>query len=50
MIAVQAGGRASDGHRDVLDIQPHSLHQRTPFYVGSKGFVDMAEHYLTNEN
>jgi fructose-1,6-bisphosphatase I len=39
-IAEQSGGKASDGYRDILDIEPESLHQRTPFYVGSTQLVD----------
>jgi fructose-1,6-bisphosphatase I len=46
MIAEHAGGRASDGTGDILDIQPHELHQRIPLYIGSTQFVDMAEQYL----
>ncbi len=42
----QAGGRAIDGERDILDIDPESLHQKTPIYMGSKEFVDMAQEYL----
>jgi fructose-1,6-bisphosphatase I len=46
LITEQAGGRASDGERDVLDIQPSSLHDRVPLYMGSKEFVDEAEKFL----
>ncbi|HTJ49623.1 MAG TPA: class 1 fructose-bisphosphatase [Cyclobacteriaceae bacterium] len=42
-IAEQAGGKASDGQRRILDIEPKELHQRTPFYVGSKNMVEKAE-------
>ncbi|HEY8937899.1 MAG TPA: class 1 fructose-bisphosphatase [Cyclobacteriaceae bacterium] len=42
-IAEQAGGKASDGQRRILDIEPNELHQRTPFYVGSKNMVEKAE-------
>ena len=35
-IAEQAGGRASDGHRRLLDVQPNSIHQRTPLVVGGR--------------
>lgn len=45
-IAAQAGGYASDGRRDILDIQPDSLHQRTPLFIGSRSLVEMAEEYL----
>ncbi len=42
-IAEQAGGMATDGRRRILEIEPRSLHQRTPFYVGSKNMVRKAE-------
>lgn len=38
-IAEQAGGEATDGKNRILDIQPTTLHQRAPFYVGSKSMV-----------
>jgi fructose-1,6-bisphosphatase I len=34
-IAEQAGGSASDGAKRILDIQPASIHARTPLVVGS---------------
>ncbi|MFT4559143.1 MAG: fructose-1,6-bisphosphatase I [Planctomycetaceae bacterium] len=37
----QAGGVAIDGKRRVLDIQPNSIHQRTPLVVGSR--IEMAD-------
>lgn len=41
-LAVQAGGRGSDGQINVLDIEPTELHQRCPFYVGSPVMMDEA--------
>jgi len=38
----QAGGVASNGEQRILDIKPTELHQRTPFYVGSKNMVEHA--------
>lgn len=35
-LAEQAGGIATDGKRRVLDIEPESIHQRTPIIVGSQ--------------
>lgn len=49
MIVEQAGGRASDGHQNILDIEPESLHQRVPLYMGSSEFVDLAEEKLAAE-
>ena len=46
MIVEQAGGRASDGARRLMEIQPESLHERTPVYMGSRAFVELAESYL----
>jgi fructose-1,6-bisphosphatase I len=42
-IAEQAGGMATDGKSRVLDIKPETLHQRVPFYVGSKNMVQKAQ-------
>jgi fructose-1,6-bisphosphatase I len=36
MIIEQAGGAATDGSQRILDIQPTSLHQRVPVFLGSK--------------
>ena len=38
-ICEQAGGLAVDGNKNILDIQPKSLHQRTPFYCGSEEMI-----------
>jgi len=35
-IIEQAGGAATDGQQRILDIQPTSLHQRVPVFLGSK--------------
>lgn len=45
-IAEQAGGKASDGYRRILDIQPDELHQRVPFFCGSEKMVDKAEEFM----
>lgn len=42
----QAGGKASDGARRILDLQPTELHQRTPYYIGSRAMVEKVEWYL----
>lgn len=39
----QAGGLASDGARRIMDIKPTELHQRVPFFVGSKNMVHKVE-------
>ncbi|HEX8188091.1 MAG TPA: class 1 fructose-bisphosphatase [Pyrinomonadaceae bacterium] len=40
-LAEQAGGWASDGRQQILDIQPRDVHQRTPLIVG--GPAEMEE-------
>jgi fructose-1,6-bisphosphatase I len=42
-IAEQAGGYGSDGRGSILDIQPTSLHQRTPLFLGNRDLVKQAE-------
>jgi fructose-1,6-bisphosphatase I len=42
-----AGGRATNGKQRILDIQPTELHQRTPFFVGSKDMMDELDSHLT---
>lgn len=38
-IAEQAGGKATDGQRCILDVRPVSLHQRSVLYIGSTDMV-----------
>ena len=45
-IAEQAGGYASDGVGDILEVRPHSLHQRVPIFIGNKDLVQKAEAYI----
>jgi fructose-1,6-bisphosphatase I len=45
-IIEQAGGKASDGTRRVLDIEPSSLHQRVPCFMGSYDDVTEVEEFL----
>ena len=45
-IIEQAGGKASDGFKRILDIQPKSLHERTPLFVGSTEMVRQAEEFM----
>ncbi|HRN90982.1 MAG TPA: class 1 fructose-bisphosphatase [Ferruginibacter sp.] len=45
-IVEKAGGVATDGKQRILDIQPTAIHQRTPFFIGSKGMMDELESIL----
>jgi fructose-1,6-bisphosphatase I len=47
-LAEQGGGKASDGFQRILDIQPTELHQRVPFFCGSKNMVTKAEEFMQN--
>ncbi len=42
-IMEQAGGYASDGQQNILEIQPQSLHERTPLFIGNRHLVQDAE-------
>jgi fructose-1,6-bisphosphatase I len=48
-IIEQAGGRASNGKQRMLDIQPESLHQRIPIFIGSEDDVKMVEKFMAEE-
>ncbi|RMA66189.1 class 1 fructose-bisphosphatase [Ulvibacter antarcticus] len=47
-IAEQAGAKASNGFMRILDIKPTQLHQRVPFFCGSKLMVEKAEEFMKN--
>ena len=48
-IVEHAGGAASDGEQRILDIQPSSLHQRSPLFIGSVEDVRTAEEFLAGK-
>jgi fructose-1,6-bisphosphatase I len=39
-LAEQADGLATDGYNRILDIEPKTLHQRAPFFIGSKKQIE----------
>ena len=45
-LAEQAGGSASTGNGRVMEVEPTELHQRVPYFIGSKEMVEMAEAFL----
>lgn len=46
MLIEQAGGVATDGYGRIMEIQPTSLHQRTPLFIGSKNMVEKAMSFM----
>jgi fructose-1,6-bisphosphatase I len=48
-IVEQAGGKASNGHSDILQMVPEKIHQRVPLYIGSSYDVQMLEKYISGE-
>ncbi len=48
-LAEQAGGKASDGTRRIMDIQPSELHERTPFYCGPTDMVEQLEQHIASK-
>jgi fructose-1,6-bisphosphatase I len=48
MVVEQAGGKATDSRKPILDVEPTELHQRTPLVIGSPVEVDMAMKFLTS--
>ncbi len=47
-LAEQANGKASDGFQRILDIEPTELHERVPFFCGSRNMVEKAEEFMRN--
>ncbi len=45
-IIEQAGGRATNGQKRILEIEPSSLHQHTPVFLGSEEDVRTCEEFL----
>jgi fructose-1,6-bisphosphatase I len=48
-IMENAGGAASDGRHRTLDIQPETLHQRSPLFLGSPDDVRIVEEFLAGK-
>jgi fructose-1,6-bisphosphatase I len=40
LICEQAGGKATNGSQNILDIIPNTLHQRTPLFIGNQSLVE----------
>jgi fructose-1,6-bisphosphatase I len=45
-IVEQAGGAASNGSQRILDLQPESIDQRQPIFIGSRDDVAQAEAFI----
>ncbi|CAL66137.1 class 1 fructose-bisphosphatase [Christiangramia forsetii] len=45
-LAEQAGGKATDGSRRIMELQPQELHERAPFICGNKEMVEKAEEFM----
>jgi fructose-1,6-bisphosphatase I len=48
-IVEQAGGAASNGKQRILEIEPTTLHQRTPLIIGSADDVREAESFIAKQ-
>jgi fructose-1,6-bisphosphatase I len=46
-IAEQAGGLATSGTGRILDIEPTSIHQRTPLVVGSPAELELFQQFIS---
>jgi fructose-1,6-bisphosphatase I len=48
-IVMIAGGKATNGEKDIIDIEPNDLHQRSPMYIGSRLMMEELEECLIGE-
>jgi len=46
-ISEQAGGMATTGSKRILEIEPEKLHQRVPFFIGSRKMMEKAMSFLS---
>ena len=44
-----AGGIATNGKQRMLDVQPTALHQRTPFFAGSRLMMEELENFMNGK-
>lgn len=49
-IVEKAGGKATDGVMSILEKIPTKLHERTPFFIGSKNMMQELESFLNEPN
>ena len=45
----QAGGLATDGKQRIMEIQPTELHQRVPYFLGSKNMIEKVGALIAEE-
>ncbi len=48
-IVEQAGGRATNGTQRILEIQPKTIHQRVPLFLGSEEDVRLLEEFISGK-
>jgi fructose-1,6-bisphosphatase I len=48
-IVEAAGGRATNGKQRILEVQPKSLHERTPIFIGCEEDVKVVEEFMAKE-
>lgn len=47
-LTVQAGGMATTGYQDILNIKPSDIHQRVPVFLGSKKEINQMLEIINN--
>jgi fructose-1,6-bisphosphatase I len=45
-IVEQAGGRATNGYKRIMEVTPEKLHQRVPIFIGSENDVKEVEKFI----
>ncbi|MCU0374978.1 MAG: class 1 fructose-bisphosphatase [Chitinophagaceae bacterium] len=48
-LVVLAGGKATNGQKDILEIEPTDLHERSPMFIGSSQMMDELADCIANE-
>jgi len=48
-IIEQAGGRATNGNKRIMEIQPEAIHENTPIFIGSSRNVEEVMQFISND-
>jgi len=48
-IIQQAGGKSTNGKKELLDIRPKTVHERSPCFIGSPDNIDEMKKYISHD-
>ncbi|MEJ0106061.1 MAG: hypothetical protein WDO19_27460 [Bacteroidota bacterium] len=46
LLWIKPGGKSYNGKQPILDIQPAALHERSPFFAGSRLMIEQLKQFV----